>query len=467
MNKEPDKTDRFDVQSIANREPVSLSKADIDNFGQSFREQSANRVARNAVVNAKAKEVGLNRDAVIDNVMTFSNEVSSGDITHQKRSGRCWAFAALNRLRLDAMEKMNLDSFEFSAAYVMFWDKLEKANFFLENIIQTADESVDSRLVQWLLSSPMSDAGQWDMFVNIVEKYGLVPQDAYPETTSSNATARMNTHLTEKLREWASELRAMVSQNASVETLRERKEQMLETVYRILSIHNGEPPESFNWAWRDKDDEFHQAGELTPREFFDRFVDFPFDEYVSLLHCPTGDKPFNQTYTVEYLGNVAEGRPIEYLNVDIDILKEAAKSCIRRGEAVWFGCDVGKRLHKDKGILDDELFEFDALYRTDFAMDKGQRVQFGHSQMTHAMLFTGLHLDGSEPVRWKVENSWGEEAGQNGFLVMSDDWFDEYVFQVVVPKSHLPERQRKLLEDKPVVLPPWDPMGGLAVRERS
>ncbi|MFB6351034.1 MAG: C1 family peptidase, partial [Bradymonadaceae bacterium] len=425
------------------------------------------RVARNAVVNAKPSTVGLDRDAVVDNVLRFSHEIESGNITAQKRSGRCWAFAALNRMRLDCMEAMDLDEFEFSQAYVMFWDKLEKANYFLENILRTVDVPTDSRLFMWLVDDPVNDAGQWDMLVNLVEKYGLVPKETYPESKSSSSTHRMNSHLTEKLREWASELRTRHENGESLAELRERKSEMLETVYRILAIHNGEPPASFEWSWRDSDDEFHDRGEMTPLEFVDEFVDLEFDDYVSLIHCPTDDKPFDRTYTIDYLGNVPEGQPIRYLNTDIEIVKRATRQSLEDEEAVWFGCDVGKQLHRGEGILDLDTFEFDVLYDTDFGMDKGQRVEFGHSQMTHAMLFTSVHIRDDQPVRWKVENSWGKDAGQKGFLVMSDDWFDEYLFQVVVPKDYVPDETLAALDEDPTVLPPWDPMGALATRRRK
>lgn len=453
---------RTDIQGSVEVGTAAVSSDQVAAFSDSFHSDRANRVARNAVVNAKTTKVGLNRDAVVDNVMTFSHEIESGPITHQKRSGRCWAFAALNRLRLDCMEKMDLEDFELSESYVMFWDKFERANFFLENVLRTVEESKDSRLFMWLMDDPLNDGGQWDMFVNLVEKYGVVPKEVYPESKSSSATSAMNGHLTAKLREWAGHLRQKRTEGASLRDLRRRKEKMLETVYRILVIHNGEPPSSFDWSWRDSDDEFHDGGTLNPKQFYDRYVDFHFSDYVSLLNCPTDDKPFGHTYTVDYLGNVAEGRPVTYLNVELDVLKAAVRECLERKEAVWFGCDVGKHLHRDEGIIDVDAFEFESLYDTQFGMDKAKRVDYGHSTMTHAMLLTGMHVRDGEPVRWKVENSWGEDAGKDGFLVMSDDWFDEYVFQAVVPKSFVPDTLLEALQTDPVVLPPWDPMGSLA-----
>ena len=462
MNDTPTDESRQDVQSLQPIDEAALSEDAVAGFSDTFGDERANRIARNAVVNAKATTVGLNRDAVVDNVLKFSHELDSGKITHQKRSGRCWAFAALNRFRLDCMDKMGLENFELSQSYMMFWDKLEKSNYFLENILGTLEVPTDSRLFMWLVDDPVDDAGQWDMLANLVDKYGVVPKEVYPESESSSFTVHMNRHLTAKLREWAAELRDSYRRGASRGELRERKEEMLETVYRILSIHNGEPPRSFEWSWRDDEDEFHDRGEMTPTEFFDEFVDLDFDDYVSLINCPTDDKPFGETYTVDYLGNVAEGRSVRYLNVEIEALKSAARACLEDEETVWFGCDVGKQLHREREILDLDTFEFDLLYDTDFDLEKAQRVTYGHSKMTHAMLFVGVHIDEGEAVRWKVENSWGEESGQQGFLVMSDEWFDEYLFQVVVPKEHVPEQKLAALDEDPTVLPPWDPMGALA-----
>jgi len=462
VNDTPSPSGREDVQSAGDSEHTAVSADAVESFSRSFRTERANRVARNAVLNAEPKTVGFNRDTEIDNVLKFSHDLESGPITHQKRSGRCWAFAGLNRLRLECMEAMNIESFELSQCFAMFWDKLEKSNYFLENILRTCDRPTDSRLFMWLVDEPIDDAGQWDMFVNLVRKYGVVPKEVYPETKSSSSTRQMNARLRAKLREWAAELRERRADGAEIDDLRERKREMLETTYRILSIHNGEPPESFDWSWRDEDDDFHDAGTCTPREFFDEFVDMDLERYVSLIHCPTDDKPFDRSYTVDYLGNVAEGRPVRYLNVPMETLKGATRRTLEADEAVWFGCDVGKYLHRSKGIIDPESFEFDLLYDTEFGMEKGERVEFGHSQMNHAMLFTGVHLEGGEPVRWKVENSWGEDSGQEGFLVMSDDWFDEYLFQVVVPESMVPDEALVGLDEPPTVLPPWDPMGALA-----
>ncbi len=462
MNDQLAAEDIVDKQGEGKQDEQALSADLLSSFRDRFNQHSRNRLARNAVVNTGARKAGLNRDSITDNVMTFSHEIDTGEVTDQKKSGRCWAFAGLNLLRLECMENMNLDSFELSQSYTMFWDKLEKANYFLENVLNTLDEPTDSRLFMWLMDHPLEDGGQWDMFVNLVNKYGIVPKEVYPESKSSSSTRVMNAHLKAKLREYASELRERNESGTPLPDLHKRKREMMQTVYRILSIHNDEPPESFEWSWRDEDDQFHDAGTLTPQSFFDEFVDLNLNDYVSLIHCPTDDKSFEELYTVQYLGSVVEGRPVLYLNVELDRLKSITRELIEDNHAVWFGCDVGKQLARNNGILDTDTYEFDLLYDTEFRMDKPRRVTYGHSRMTHAMLFTGVHLDDGEPVRWKVENSWGEKSGKDGFLVMDDGWFDEYLYQVVVPKQKLSSDLRKKLDDDPVELPPWDPMGALA-----
>jgi bleomycin hydrolase len=439
-----------------------LSSKMISSFRSSFGSSDRNRMARNAVVNMGARKAGLNRDSMTRNNMTFSEEIETGDITNQKKSGRCWAFAGLNLLRLECMERMNLDSFELSQSYIMFWDKLEKANYFLENVLETLDEPTDSRLFMWLMDNPLEDGGQWDMFVNLVEKYGVVPKEVYPESASSSSTKDMNRHIKSKLREFASDLRSRHDRGASITELRDRKEDMLETIYRILSIHNDEPPRSFEWSWRDEDDEYHDAGTLTPSEFYDEYIDVDLTDYVSLIHCPTHDKSFDTVYTVSYLGSVQEGRPVLYLNMNMNRIKEITIDLLEDDHPVWFGCDVGKQLARNNGVLDTETYQFDLLYDTEFQMDKGERVTYGHSRMTHAMLFTGVDLDERQPERWKVENSWGKKSGKQGFIVMDDSWFDEFLYQVVVPRQKLSDERLQLLDESPVELPPWDPMGALA-----
>jgi bleomycin hydrolase len=301
------------------------------------------------------------------------------------------------------------------------------------------------------------------MFVNLVKKYGVVPKSVMPETYSSSNSPAMNTQLTAKLRECAWKLRKMYKQGASVEEMRQAKNDMLETVYRMTCIHLGKPPSSFSWEWRDKDKEYHYHGSITPQEFFKTYVDTDLDDMVCLINAPTEDKPYEKLYTIQCLGNVVGGQIIRYLNVSTDILKKATADMIVDGEAVWFGCDVGKMLERKLGILDLDVYDYKLAYGTRFLLDKAGRLDYGHSQMTHAMMFTGVNLDESgSPIRWRVENSWGTENGDKGYLVMTDAWFDQYLYEVAVSKEYLSSDLLAVLDTEPVVLPPWDPMGALA-----
>jgi bleomycin hydrolase len=365
---------------------------------------------------------------------------------------------------------MNLKDFEFSQNFTLFWDKFERSNFFLEAIIETADRDVDDRTVAWLLERPLDDGGQWNMFVNIVKKHGLVPKAVMPETESSSNTRRMNEVMLAKLREGAKTLREVAgehsSDNGRMDAVRKAKHEILESVYRMLCIHLGTPPSAFDWQWNDKDKKFHRDGQVTPIEFGQKYVALPIDEYVCVVHDPRSSSPIGKTYTVECLGNVVGGDPVVYLNVDIEVMKDIATKTILDGEPVWMGCDVGKMMRRDMGLWDANLFDYDGVYGTSFSLDKADRLAFHETLMTHAMLFTGVDVvdtaNGPRPRRWRVENSWGEENGRKGFYVMNDSWFDEYMFEIAARKSYLPEELQTALELEPVVLPAWDPMGSLA-----
>lgn len=427
-----------------------------------FAANPASRLAQNAVTQTTVDDVALNRAVVTAIDHTFSHRLDDWAVTNQKKSGRCWLFAGLNLLRVGTMKKLGLKSFEFSQSYLMFWDKIERANYFLEAIIATADRDLDDRTVAFLLSQPVEDGGQWTMFVNLVKKHGLVPKACMPETESSSNSPRMNAILRQKLREGARTLRELQARGASQDALRGHKDAILAVVYRILCIHLGTPPERFTWQWTDQEKQFHRDPDLTPREFVARYVDLPLDDYVCLVNDPRPSSPYGRTFTVEYLGNVVDGASVLYLNVAIDLLKEIARRAIEDGEPVWFGCDVGKMMRRDLGIWDKDLYDFATLYQTEFGLDKAARLQYHESQMTHAMLLTGVDVVDGKARRWRVENSWGSENGQQGFYTMNDSWFDEYTFEIAARQSYLPAELREALGQKPIVLPPWDPMGALA-----
>jgi bleomycin hydrolase len=449
--------------STALTAPASaLSYEHIAAFQHNFRTHPTYRIAQNAVAQTSVDDIALNRDIVTAADHSFSTLLDNWGVTHQKRSGRCWMFAGLNLFRPGAMARMNLKGFEFSQNYLLFWDKLEKANYFLEAILETADRLADDRTVHWLLGNLLSDGGQWNMFVNLIHKYGVVPKHAMPETESSSNTARMNAILKEKLREGARMLRDAVAHGATVADAQETKHAFLQVIYRILAIHLGTPPATVDWQWQDKDRTFHRDGTLTPQEFAAQYITLPLDEYVCLVHDPRSTSPYGKTFTVEYLGNVWEGGLTRYLNVEIEVLKDIATRTLLDGEPVWFGCDVGKMLRRDMGIWDAQLFDYASVYDTAFTLNKADRLVYRQTQMTHAMLFTGIDVVDGMPRRWRVENSWGEDNGQKGFYLMNDSWFDEYLFEIAARKSYLPAALRAALEEDPIVLPAWDPMGSLA-----
>ncbi len=442
---------------------TSISNDNLNRYSESFHASSAHTLAMNAVITNGIHASAKNYDALRRDTPVYSIHLEQGKVTNQKQSGRCWMFAALNCMRFQVMKKLNLEDFELSQNYTFFYDKLEKANYFLESILKTLDEPTDSRLIAHLLMAPVQDGGQWDMIANIISKYGVVPKTAMPETKASSASGEMCGYLTEKLRGYACVIRTDYENGASMEQLRAKKDEMMDTIYRMLVICLGEPPKSFDFEYRDKDNNFHRDANLTPKDFYKKYVDMELTDYISLINAPTKSKPFYRSYTVAYLGNVVEGQIVKYVNLPSEELKKAAIAQMKDGEPVWFGCDVGQRSTRDEGIMDTDAYKLEELFDTTFPMSKGERLDYGESLMTHAMVFQGVDLDEEDkPIRWRVENSWGEDRGEKGYFLMTDEWFDEYNYQVVVNKKYLSEEILQAYESEPIVLDPWDPMGSLA-----
>tara|TARA_B100000609_G_scaffold30103_1_gene21254 strand:+ start:4534 stop:5625 length:1092 start_codon:yes stop_codon:yes gene_type:complete len=361
------------------------------------------------------------------------------------------------------MKKMNIKEFEFSQAHIHFWDKFERSNCFLESMIDLGGKKVDDRTVHFLLSDPIGDGGQWNMAMNLIRRHGLVPKSVYPESSSSSATRWMNASLRDLLRSSACELRGMVAKGEDLESIRKRKEEIISNVWRLLCIHLGTPPESFDWQWTDKDGNFHRKGRMTPGQFTSEYVDVSWEDYVCLVNDPRNE--MYRTYTVDRLQNVTGGPPVVYLNVPMDEMKRVTMEILQEGVPVWMGCDVGKQMHRKRGLWDSKLFDLESLYGFEFGMNKRDRLIHGQTVMTHAMLFTGVDVIDGEPRKWRVENSWGvKDSGEKGFFVMNDSWFDDYMFEIAAPSSKLTAEMVAGLSTDPVVLPAWDPMGSLARR---
>jgi bleomycin hydrolase len=440
---------------------IEITDKQIKKYREQFAKDDKAKVAQNAVTNVPLPKLTLNRELVQETDSSFSIKLDKWSVTNQKSSGRCWLFATLNLFRVGAMEKMNIKEFEFSQAHIHFWDKFERSNHLLETVINTSDRNIDDRTISFLLSDPIGDGGQWNMATNLIRKHGLVPKSAYPESNSSSSTRWMNAMLKDILRTSSSELREIIDNGGTKEMARGHKEKRIGDIWKMLCIHLGTPPESFDWQWRDNDDKFHSKGAMTPQEFAKEYVDINWEEYVCLVHDPRNKTM--QTYTVDFLQNVSGGPPVIYLNIDIDSMKKITQKLLEDGLPVWMGCDVGKHMQREKGLWDANLFEYEELYGVKFGMNKEGRLHHGQTMMTHAMLFTGVDVVEGEARRWRVENSWGtDKSGEKGFYTMNDNWFDEYMFEIAAPKSYLTEEMLSGLETNPVVLPAWDPMGSLA-----
>lgn len=442
-----------------------ISSDDLVKFRHDYDSNQTNAVLENSVTKNGVRNASFNWHSIADNDPHFSIDLKTGDVADQKQSGRCWMFAALNTMRHEMQQKFNLpDDFELSQSYQFFWDKFEKANYFYENVLKTADLPTDDRKVAWLMDAPQSDGGQWDMLCALIEKYGVMPKSAMPESFNSNRSNGINDLLNTKLRHDAVILRQMVNEeHASEDQINAKRKVMLGEVYRMLSYAFGEPATHFDFEYRTKKDhEFHREANLTPQEFFQKYIGWNLADYISIIQAPTADKEYYKTYTIDMLGNVVGGRQIKHLNLPMQDLKDLAIKQLQAGESVWFGSDVIKYSETKLGIMALNTFDFDKLFNVDLNMSKADMLDYKQSMMDHAMVITGVDLVDGKPTKWKVENSWGSKVGTKGYFVMSDEWMDQYVYQIVVNKKYLNDKQAKAQATAPAVLKPWDPMGTLA-----
>ncbi|KAK1596937.1 peptidase C1-like family protein [Colletotrichum navitas] len=456
------------------REPEGLPVHLTQSWQSRFLQDPKNKLALTALSTADPRAVLASTPAKLADPHVFNTRIpfEGAPITNQRSSGRCWLFASTNVFRVALMRRYNLDAFELSQSYLFFWDKLEKANYFLEQIIDTAGEDLDGRLVQALLGDIVSDGGQWDMVYNLIQKYGCVPQALYPDSWNAMNSGVLNTIVKTKLREYALALRRQVrSGSATAQTLSSAKDKMMREILSILTIALGPPPgprDEFTWTYLDKNGKPHEL-RTTPAAFARdiyspelRITSSVIDSMVSLVHDPRHE-PLT-LLTVDRLGNVVGGRGVTYVNVDMATLKAACVAMIKAGLPVFFGSDVGKFSSTAAGVMDLDIVDYELGFGVSLlGMDKASRLRTGESAMTHAMVLTAVHLDADgRSVRWRVQNSWGETAGDKGWFVMTDAWMDEFVYQAVVDPRFLSKEVRAVIGTEPTVLPLWDPMGSLA-----
>ena len=441
------------LSASAQSKDGGISADMLGKIRQGYSATPEQKAVKNALASTSIATLAINGENLAMCDTHFSHRVKTVGITDQESSGRCWLFTGLNVLRAKMIEKHNLASFEFSQNYNSFYDLLEKSNLFLQAIIDTRDLELIDRKVDWLLKNPIGDGGQFTGVSNLIMKYGVVPKSAMPETYQSNNTSNMTMILKLKLREFALELRELKPAKAS-----ERKVEMLTEIYRILVECLGVPPTEFEWSRYDKQGNFVSSKKYTPKSFYEEYVGEDLEQnYIMIMNDPS--REYGKVYEIEYDRHVYDGENWLYINLPIERVKELAIASIKDNTAMYFSCDVGKFFDRKKGTLDLANFDYASLFNTSFPMDKKQRIQTFSSGSSHAMTLIAVDLDDEgKAKKWMVENSWGASSGYKGCVIMTDEWFEEYMFRVVVERKYVPEDILKMLEQKPILLPAWDPM---------
>lgn len=438
----------------------AISISDLRTFAESFRGDRANIVAMNAVTGSGLQAAARRAEAVRGDIRQYSLELGQHGITWQKNSGRCWMFAGFNVLREKLIQDLGLENFTFSGSYLMFYDKLEKANLYLESVIEMPDMPLDSREIEKLSRIINTDGGEWEMFASLVKKYGVVPAEVQPETPATEDSKTFAPLLKEKILTFARDLRAGYAAGRTREQLRQDKRAMLAAVYRMLSICCGEPVRTFDFQARGRDGAFICDRGLTPRQFYDKYIGVDTDEYISLVSGSSGGSELKKyEFEYKYLGDVIEGRAVDYVSVPVETLKAAAIAQMQAGQPVWFGCDVGESSWREGGLLDERLYDYRAIFNVSPRMSRRERFVYGQAHMSHAMVFKGVDLDeNGRPLRWRVENTWGSDVGDRGMFLMTDGWFDRYTYQVVVNRRFVPAEVLAVYDGTDSeVLKPWIP----------
>ena len=438
-----------------------IKKTYLEKELKNYKGDEKNTIIRHALVKNSLLTVASSQDEIKEMDFNFDIDIKTLPAANQKASGRCWLFAATNVCREVIAKKLNLANFELSQSYLAFYDRLEKSNYLLEAVIELIDKEYDDRTLAFLLQNGVGDGGQWDMFVSLANKYGLCPKNVYPETNTSSATRETAQLINFTIRKFASDAKALY-QAKGLEAVRKEKEEVLNKIYFLLVNAYGLPPEKFDFEYTDKDGNYHLEKGFDALSFKEKYLGDSLNDYVSLINAPTKDKAFGKTYTVQYLGNVVGGKQVTHLNVTMDRMKELILKQLRDDRIVWFGSDVGFYGDREEGVWDDGKFDLLSPYALDLKMDKGESLDYHASQMNHAMCITGVAFKEDKPSKWKIENSWGTDRAKAGYYIMSASWFDQFVYQAVVDKKYLNKEELKALEEKPIVLKPWDPMGSLA-----
>ena len=436
----------------------SISNSMLQQIEKSYQGTAADKALRNAIGNNDINSLALNQDNQKAMDTHFSIRVKSKGITNQASSGRCWLFTGLNVMRAKAIAKYDLPEFEYSQIYTFFWDQLEKSNLFLQGVIDTGDKPMDDQFVDWLFSRPLSDGGTFCGVADLVMKYGLVPKEAMPETYSSNHTSQMARLISLKLKEWGLQLRDAAAKGTKKADLEKSKTEMLGTVYRMLVLNLGVPPKEFDFVRRDAEGNPVETEHHTPQTFLEKYGDKNLlTNYVMLMNDPT--REYYKTYEIDYDRHTYDGQNWVYLNLPIDEIKEIAIASLRDNTMMYFSCDVGKFQDSKRGLLDVNNYDYGSLLGVTFGMDKKQRIQTHASGSSHAMTLNAVDLDkDGKSTKWMVENSWGADRGHKGYMIMTDEWFNEYMFRLVVETKYVPAKIQELFKQKPTKLPAWDPM---------
>lgn len=439
----------------------AINEKTLDCFDDDYKKDPRNNILRHAFNKNDISSVVYDSKNEDHTNFVFSSEVKTLPVCNQKMSGRCWIFAACNLLREKIAKDLNMENFEISQNFVAFYDKLEKSNYLLSSIVDLIDEDPFDRTLMFLLSNGVSDGGQWDMFVNIVKKYGIVPKNNMNETKQSSGTRESNVLINSLIRQFAAKAQRLHKEGKD-EEVASLKAKTIGQIYTLLVNAFGVPPKKFDFEYKDKNNEYHIEKDLTPKAFFDKHVGSWIDEFVSVINSPTKDKPFLKTFTINYLNNVIEGRPIVHLNVPMDRMKELIINQLKNDEVVWFGSDVSNYRDRERGLWDDLSYDYINTFDFDIKFDKEDMLDYHASAMNHAMLLTGVNIVNDLPDKRKIQNSWGADNGIKGYYVMSDSFFNFYVYQAVINKKYLNKDELNALKEKPTELNPWDPMGTLA-----